>query len=83
MFASGAVDLGAPVMEFTALVVTSDTDSGDEYEPITITVPEYNQNNVAEANEFDSDIAFHTEESVTYQNVTVRVEQDPDQIYSY
>lgn len=40
MFASGDVDLGAPVLEFTAAVVTS-ADTSDTYEPVTISVPDY------------------------------------------
>jgi hypothetical protein len=59
MFASGAVDLGAPVLEFTAAVATSDT-SSDDYEPVTIDVPEYTLDNIAEANEFNADIDIVT-----------------------
>jgi len=35
MFSSGAIDLGAPMLEFTALVVSSDDGSSEEYEPVT------------------------------------------------
>jgi len=55
MFASGDVDLGAPVLEFSAAVVTS-SDTSDTYEPVTISVPDYVQSNIADANEFDSDV---------------------------
>lgn len=47
MFASGSVDLGAPVLEFTATVATSESAS-DDYEPVTIDVPNYTQDYVAE-----------------------------------
>jgi hypothetical protein len=54
-FASGAVDLGAPVLEFTARVAKADTTS-DEYEPVTLVNGEYVQNNIGAANEFNPDL---------------------------
>jgi hypothetical protein len=62
MFASGAVDLGAPVLEFTAAVVTS-ADTSDTYEPVTISVPDYVQSNIADANEFNADVDIVIEEN--------------------
>jgi hypothetical protein len=59
MFASGSVDLGAPVLEFAATVATSDS-SSDDYEPVTIDVPEYILDNIADANEFNADIEIVT-----------------------
>jgi len=54
-FASGAVDLGAPVLEFTARVAKAETTS-DEYEPVTLVNGEYVQNNIGAANEFNPDL---------------------------
>ena len=48
-FAAGTIDLGAPVLDFTFTAVSSGDDS-DDYEPVTIDVPGYEQNNVGEAN---------------------------------
>jgi len=62
MFASGDVDLGAPVLEFTAAVVTS-ADTSDTYEPVTISVPDYVQSNIADANEFNADVDIVIEEN--------------------
>lgn len=76
MFESGSVDLGAPVLEFTATVATSES-SSDDYEPVTIDVPDYTQDYVADKNEFNSDVDIVTQESVSYNNVTIKVENDP------
>ena len=41
-FASGAVDLGAPILEFTSVVAKADTtSSGSTYEPVSIVNGEY------------------------------------------
>jgi len=82
MFASGSVDLGAPVLEFTAAVATSDT-SANSYTPVTITVPDYVADNVADQNNFNANIDIVTEEDVTYNNITIKVEKDPENVYSY
>lgn len=55
-FANGAVDLGAPVLEFTATVAKADTSSGSTYEPVTIVNGEYVQNNIGEGNTFNPDL---------------------------
>jgi len=82
MFASGSVDLGAPVLEFAAAVATSDT-SASSYEPVTITVPDYVADNVADAGEFNANIDIVTEENVSYNNVTIKIEKDPESVFSY
>lgn len=41
-FASGAVDLGAPILEFTSVIAKADTtSSGSTYEPVSIVNGEY------------------------------------------
>jgi hypothetical protein len=41
-FASGAVDLGAPILEFRSVVAKADTtSSGSTYEPVSIVNGEY------------------------------------------
>lgn len=56
-FSNGAVDLGAPVLEFTATVARADTStSGTTYEPVTIVNGEYVQNNIGAGNTFNPDI---------------------------
>jgi len=81
MFSSGSVDLGAPVLEFAAAVATSDTSS--TYEPVSISVPDYIADNVADASEFNANIGIVTEETVNYNNVTIKIEKDPENVYSY
>jgi len=81
MFSSGSVDLGAPVLEFAAAVATSDTSS--TYEPVSISVPDYIADNVADASEFNANIGIVTEETVNYNNVTIKIENDPENVYKY
>lgn len=52
-FESGAVDLGAPVLEFTATVAKAEDESSDSYEPVTLENDAYVQNNIGDANEFN------------------------------
>lgn len=77
-FASGAVDLGAPILEFTARVARAATSSTDDYEPVTLVNGEYVQNNIGIGNDFDPDLDISIEESVSYNNVTVSVDRDQD-----
>ena len=71
-YSSGAVNLGAPVLEFTAVVATSDdTSSGSTYEPVTLVNGEYVQNNIGTANDFNPDLDIQIEQSISYNNVTV------------
>ena len=71
-YSSGAVNLGAPVLEFTAVVATSDdTSSGSTYEPVTLVNGEYVQNNIGTANDFNPDLDIQIEQSTSYNNVTV------------
>jgi hypothetical protein len=71
-FANGAVDLGAPILEFTAVVARADTgSSGSTYEPVSIVNSDYVQNNIGAGNTFNPEIDIQIEESVTYNNVTV------------
>lgn len=79
-FASGAVDLGAPVLEFTARVAKAETTS-DEYEPVTLVNGEYVQNNIGAANEFNPDLDIQIEQSTNYNNVTVQVNNDANTVY--
>lgn len=77
-FASGSVDLGAPILEFTARVARAATSSTDDYEPVTLVNGEYVQNNIGIGNDFDPDLDISIEESVSYNNVTVSVDRDQD-----
>lgn len=79
MFASGDVDLGAPVLEFSAAVVTS-SDTSDTYEPVTISVPDYVQSNIADANEFDSDVDIVIEQNTITNTETIAHEVKIDQL---
>ena len=56
-FASGTIDLGAPVLEFTSVVAKADdASSGSTYEPVTLVNGEYVQNNIGAANEFNPNL---------------------------
>lgn len=77
-FASGAVDLGAPVLEFTAVVAKAeDSSSGSDYEPVTLVNGEYVQNNIGAANEFNPNLDIQIQETTNYNNVTVQIQNDP------
>ena len=72
MFASGSIDLGAPILAYEAkaqIEVTSDT-----YIPITITSPSYSQSNSNQANEFNPNIDLVIQNEVTQRNSTVQVQ---------
>lgn len=75
-FASGAVDLGAPILEFTARVARAETSSTDDYEPVTLVNGEYVQTNIGIGNDFDPDLDISIEETVSYNNVTVSVDNN-------
>jgi hypothetical protein len=49
MMASGSIDLGAPVLAYVAKTQIEDS---DEYVPVTINAPVYDQNNKNDANVF-------------------------------
>lgn len=57
-FSSGAVDLGAPILEFKATVARADisASSGSSYTPVSIVNGEYVQNNIGSGNNFDPDL---------------------------
>jgi hypothetical protein len=81
-FAAGTLDLGAPVLDFAASVATTSDDS-DDYEPVTINVPGYEQNNVGEANSFNAGIEIVTESNVQTETVTITIENEPDNIQTF
>lgn len=74
--------MGAPILEFSATVVTSDDDD-DDYEPVTINLPDYIQDNIAEASDFDGDIDVIINENIETETVTVTIENKPEDVYSY
>jgi hypothetical protein len=46
-------------------------------------VPDYVADNVADQGDFNANIDIVTEENVSYNNVTIKVEKDPANVYSY
>lgn len=72
LISSGASDLGAPVLDFDTSVSLQDDGT---YTPVNIVAPSfYDQNNTAEANEFDTTVKIITEKNVTFQQNTVKVQ---------
>jgi len=71
-FAAGAVDLGAPILEFTAVVAKAESvNTGSTYTPVTIVNGDYAQSNIGAGNNFDPNLDIQIQEQVTYNNVTV------------
>jgi len=71
-FAAGAVDLGAPILEFTAVVAKAESvNTGSTYTPVTIVNGDYAQSNIGTGNNFDPNLDIQIQEQVTYNNVTV------------
>jgi len=71
-FASGSVDLGAPILEFTSVVAKAESvNTGSTYTPVTIVNGDYAQSNIGAGNNFDPNLDIQIQEQVTYNNVTV------------
>jgi len=82
MFDSGSINLGAPILEFSGSSY-SDPDS-DDYEPVTINVPDYVVDDNSDVNTFNANMDIVTaQESVSYNNVTITIEKEPENVYSY
>lgn len=76
-FASGAVDLGAPILEFTAVIAKAESvNTGSTYTPVTIVNGDYAQSNIGAGNNFNPNLDIQIQEQVTYNNVTVQVERE-------
>jgi hypothetical protein len=71
-FASGSVDLGAPILEFTSVVAKAESvNTGSTYTPVTIVNGDYAQSNIGAGNNFNPNLDIQIQEQVTYNNVTV------------
>jgi len=82
MFDSGSINLGAPILAFSGSS-NSDPDS-DDYEPVTIDVPDYVVDDGSDVNTFNANMDIVTaQESVSYNNVTITIEKEPENVYSY
>jgi len=68
------------VLDFSATIVTSE-DTSSTYEPVTINVPDYVQENISEATDFDADIDIIISESTETETITVTIENEPEDVY--
>jgi hypothetical protein len=81
MFASGAIDLGAPVLSFESTVsLEASTSSSSSYTPVTISSPTYSQSNSNSPNSIEERLEIIVENQVFYKNETYKVELEPETV---